>query len=817
MSWKHLGGSARVALLALVLALGVGTRAQARAGAPTCSPKGPDASFALGAQALTGPAGTDVYATVTSLAAGCPAPDVLKKVQVKALAADGSTDGISNYFDVPAAGGRGAVAPAGLSRGQRLEVTALVQTPEAVRTTVLNTETSVRLRPDLVATLVAPSRVVRKQPFAAEAKVSEIAGDTAASAVVSLYDGSQLLAAAPVSVAAGGTTTVPFASLRIPAVGSHELQVRIDNADPAELDTTNDTANAAVAVAMYNADGAVVSENAQATKIGADVLRAGGNAIDAAAAVQWALNVVEPENTGLGGGVTAVVHLADGEDFAIDGRETAPAAVTPDYFRTKTGVDRNGFGIGVPGTLRTVDYMLSHWGTMTLAQTLEPATQLAVNGAVVSQQLSTSATNRGGLYSDTAAIFRPGGKPVQAGDILRQPDLAKTFRLIAEQGPAVFYDGEIADAIVAAQQESLNGRLGGVMTRDDLKAYAVDVRSPVSVDYRGYKVESIGQSTCGGIVALQMLKMVERFPLGSDPDWGFQSPNSAQVMLEALRLSTTDRNMWMGDPRFFGPDFPMPADKLLDPRYLAQRSSLIDPHKRMATPPPGLFVGSVEPQEFVSPDHGGDTSHMSIVDRWGNVVSFTTSLADGLGTTITVPGYGFLLNDSNRNYNQVPQAGKVKRGIVDPGANDAAGGKRAMGNTAPVIVLKDGEPVLVTGAAGGAQIWPVVFQIVSNVVDFHMTVQQAVEAPRLWGDESNVFWNGAADPVSPYFSGAPAFPDATLKALAALGDPLVGARAYPQVGGAQSVAVDPNTYALSAAADPRGLVAVGAPIVLAPR
>jgi gamma-glutamyltranspeptidase/glutathione hydrolase len=333
-----------------------------------------------------------------------------------------------------------------------------------------------------------------------------------------------------------------------------------------------------------------------------------------------------------------------------------------------------------------------------------------------------------------------------------------------------------------------------------------------------------------------MLKMVERFPLGSEPGWGFQSPKATQAMLEAMRLGFADKAMWMGDnrPGFYAD---MPLAGLLSSTYLAQRSSLIDPAKRMPpNPPPGdpRGFGATAQLQAAEPEAepGGHTSHFSVIDRWGNVVSVTTTLGDGLGCTIMVPGYGFMLNDaSGRNLNQVPVAGRIKAGMVDPGANDAAGGKRGLGNVAPVIVLKDGEPVLATGGAGGAQIMPAVFEIVSDVLDFHKTIQDALNAPRIWGDENNVIWNSAADPipllsklegitpwseVPPWFAGAPAFPDTTLQALAALGDPLSGSAVYPQVGGTESIAVDPDTYALSAAADPRGLWAVGGPIVLKP-
>ncbi len=834
---RAFSGRGRVsAAVAVAVAASGAAAGAARADVPTCAAT-TDAPFALTAQALQGPTQTDVYANITSTPDGCPLPRVLKKVQVKALADDGSTASVSNYYDVEATGGVGIVNPDGLSRHERLEVTALVQTPEAVRTVVLKTETAVQLRPDLTVKLSGPSRVVRKQPFAYEATVSEIADDTGASATVSLYDGVEQLAQKRVSVPAGEATTVTFESLRIGTVATHDLLVRVSGASPAESETGNDTDTGAVAVARYDVDGAVVSENYQATEIGGEILREGGNAFDAAAAVQWALNLAEPENTGLGGGVDAIVHLANGEEWTVDGRETAPAAIDPTFYDPavygplRTNYSRNGFSIGVPGTLATMAYTLDHWGTMTLAQTLQPAIDLGEKGVVVSKQLATSINNRGKFDPDTKAIFYPNGVQKKQGDTYWNPDLVKTFRLISAEGPSVFYGGEIADAIVAAQHKSYDPGMGGVMVRDDLSSFSVDVRKPIGIDYRGYRVNTVGPSTAGGIVVLEMLKMVERFPLGTEPDWGFESRNATQVMLEAMRLGLRDQDMWMGDNR---PGFytDMPVEQLISDDYLAQRGAPIDPAKRIAPTyagDPRGYGPTDQPrgEEIESNSReGGDTSHFAVIDRWGNIVSVTTTLGDGLGSTITVPGYGFVLNDaSGRLFNATPQAGLRKlvldggvlKSIVDPGANDAASGKRALGNVAPTIVEKDGEPVLVTGGAGGAQIMPAVYQVITNVIDFHKSLEEALDAPRVGGNLSTVFWNCTADPEPPWFAGAPQFPQVTLNALTAIGDMVKKTcEPYPWVGGTESIAIDPDTYSLTAAADPRGLPAVRAPFILAP-
>ena len=257
------------------------------------------------------------------------------------------------------AGGVAKVIPDDLVRHELIEVTALVQTPDAAHTDVLRTQAVVELRPDLTATLEGPGRVVRKQPSTYEATISEVAGDTGANAFVSLYDGVELLDTVQVTVPAAGDgdRSVRVGACR-PRRRAHAARAsHRRHADRA--DTANNSDTKSVAVAMYDADGAVVSENYQATQIGAEILREGGNAFDAAAAVQWALNFAEPENTGLGGGVNALVHLANGDEFAIDGRETAPGAVTPTYYSVKKNYSRNGFSVGVPGTLRTLDYCSS--------------------------------------------------------------------------------------------------------------------------------------------------------------------------------------------------------------------------------------------------------------------------------------------------------------------------------------------------------------------------------------------------------------------------------------------------------------------------
>ena len=496
--------------------------------------------------------------------------------------------------------------------------------------------------------------------------------------------------------------------------------------------------------------GLVSASHPLAAQAGAEVLARGGNAIDAAAAVQFMLNVVEPQFSGIGGGAFLMIHLArHGETFAIDGRETAPAAAAPTQFVLSgvSAADRfaiastSGLAVGVPGTVAAFDLALKRFGSIRLAEALEPAIAAAERGFVINRFLAANIAADGGrtsLQPETAALFRPGGTPLQAGDRLVQPDLAKTFRLLARHGPEVFYRGEIARAIVAAQQRSrtpVAAQGTGRMTADDLAGYRALVREPVKVDYRGWTVASMAPPSSGGLTVGQMLELVERFPIGdARQGYGFGSATTLHVMIEAMRLAFADRAVWMGDEDFV----PVPKLGLLDPAYVAARSLLINPSLRMATPPPGnplpydhriqgnktTRLPAIEAEEHKL----SHTTHFSVVDRWGNVASVTTTIEATWGTGILVPGYGFLLNNELTDFNFDP-ARNPDTG--NPGANDVAPGKRPRSSMAPTIVFKGREPLLAYGSPGGATIINSVFNTTLNLIDHGMSIQQAIDAPRL--------------------------------------------------------------------------------------
>jgi gamma-glutamyltranspeptidase/glutathione hydrolase len=760
------------ALLATALLLPAGSPAMLR-DAPLGDP------FSLSVQALLGPERTDVYLSV-SAAGGASLPTELGLVQVKVYAVGGTEHlRTETFHDVPAPDGTAHLELSGVERKQVVAVKAHAKEQDQNN---IEAQADVLLRPDLaVRGISGPARVVRRQGFAVTAEIAELAGDTGAQATVSLSDGGTVVATRAVTVEAGKSTPVSF-PLQFPNAASHTFTIAVGAATPAEANAANNNAAVAVNVAMYDVDGAVASDEEHATNVGAKILAAGGNAIDAAVAMQFVLSVTQPQNVGLGGGATVVVHLAQGEprDFAIDARETAPAATEPTQFR---GVpDSGGLVVGVPGAVRVADEMLRRWGTMTFAQTLEDAIGLAQNGFQINEALARSMENGRRCQNigqpELKAIFCPlGGHP--RGYPLVQPDLAKTLRQLAEGGADVFYTGELAPAIVEAQKR-ISIRAGskpGKMTAADLAAYRVNVEAPVFAAYRGYDVVSAAGSSSGGLVVLQTLKMLRRFPLA---EWGHLAPRTTNVMNEAMRLAFRDRGFWMGGGA-------VPVHGLLADAYTDARSALIDPDGRLPVPPPIgnpiPFDATGEPIDFDSSSERTQTSHFDVLDKWGNAVSFTSTVTDAYGSGIVVPGYGFVLNDSLSNFNADPLASPT-----NPGMNDAAPGKRAMGNTAPAIVFKNGEPFLITGSPGGATIQSVVLDVVTNVIDFGLALDPAVDAPRFYFTPPNVQSNAGV-------------PDETIAFLRNLGNTMITNIPFPQTGAGQSVEVDPSTYSVTAATD----------------
>src|SRR3989441_892542 len=492
--------------------------------------------------------------------------------------------------------------------------------------------------------------------------------------------------------------------------------------------------------------GVVAVSHPLAAEAGARMLRSGGNAIDAAAAIQFALNVVEPEFSGIGGGGFMMVHLAKGQGspFAIEGRERAPASADTTLFINPNGSNQDftpastsGQAVGVPGTLKVVATAVQRYGRKRLAETIQPAIELAENGFPVNFWLARDAADpRTSYYAETAEVFRPGGVPLRQGQILKQPDLAKTLRLIAAKGPDALYRGEIGAAIVAAQRATANGGKPGLMTMQDLADYHIVIREPIVGEYRGYRIAAMSPPSSGGLTMIQALKMVERYPLGdASAGFGFGSAKTLHVMAEAMRLAFADRSVWMGDEDFV----PVPKRGLLDPEYVQRRGDLISLTSIIPGDAPygdpWLFDSAQRPRRTMLAaaqpvSHPrGYTTHFSVVDQWGNIVSYTTTIEQGWGTGIMVPGYGFMLNneltDFRFGFNPHPHF------LGSPGANDVEGGKRPRSSMTPTILFKGREPVVAFGSPGGASIISSVFNVLINLVDHHMTLKQAIEAPRI--------------------------------------------------------------------------------------
>jgi gamma-glutamyltranspeptidase/glutathione hydrolase len=567
-------------------------------------------------------------------------------------------------------------------------------------------------------------------------------------------------------------------------------------------------------VLAVSPEGVVAVSHPAAAAAGARMLAQGGNATDAAAAVQFALNVVEPQSSGIGGGGFMLIHLAKtGETVIVDSRERAPAAASADMFAPEgmpmpfQQASTSGLSVGVPGTLRGVDTALRRWGTLSLAQTLEPAIELAEHGFRVNRFLAEDIANDGGrtrLQPETAATFRPGGVPLKEGDWLVQSDLANTLKLLASAGPDAFYRGPMAQAIVSAQQRARSelGPAGaGRMTLDDLAQYQVAIRKPLVGHYRGWTLAGMPPPSSGGLTTFQMLAMLERFPLGDTAQgYGFGSPKTLNVMIEAMRLAFADRAVWIGDDDAM----PVPQAGLMNADYLATRSALIKPESRMSTPDAGNPLPwdtlTARPRTGPVKQESPHTTHFSIVDRWGNLVSYTSTIEFTWGSGITVPGYGFLLNNELTDFNFVPSADAA---AGNPGANDVAPGKRPRSSMTPTLLFKDGKPVAAFGSPGGAAIINSVLNVTLNLIDHGMTLQQAINAPRL--SVTHAAGRVSCEGGAPFMQ--PSFNIASQDALRSLGHVGLGESGsdgcQATIGSVQATAIDLATGAHHGSADPR--------------
>ncbi|HET9864469.1 MAG TPA: gamma-glutamyltransferase [Steroidobacteraceae bacterium] len=464
--------------------------------------------------------------------------------------------------------------------------------------------------------------------------------------------------------------------------------------------------------------GMVVSAQAQATRVGVEVLKNGGNAIDAAVAVGYTLAVVYPAAGNLGGGGFMTLRLADGRRKFIDFRETAPLAAKTDMFLDAAGdvipdaSTRGWRAVAVPGTVAGLEYARETYGTMARDKLIAPAIRLAEQGFTLEQgdvDMLREATEDFRRDAPSAAIFLRDGRPFEAGDTLVQRDLARTLRNVAKRGPEGFYRGETAEALVEASRAG-----GGILTEADLSGYRARELPPLECRYRGFLIVSAPPPSSGGVVLCEILHVLEGYPLAG---YGYGSARAVHVEIEAMRHAYVDRNNLLGDPSFVR----NPVEQLLDTAYAERIRARIDPQRA---------GDSMQLKPGIEVHEGRHTTHYSIADSSGNAVAVTYTLNDWFGARVMAPGTGVLLNDEMDDFTAKSGVPNLY-GLVQGEANRIEPGKRPLSSMTPTIVLREGKPWMVVGTPGGSRIITAVALTLLNVIDYGMDIQEAVDAPRI--------------------------------------------------------------------------------------
>lgn len=479
------------------------------------------------------------------------------------------------------------------------------------------------------------------------------------------------------------------------------------------------TLHAASTPAVEAKNGMVVTSQHLASQVGTDILKMGGNAVDAAVAVGYAQAVVNPCCGNIGGGGFMTIHLADGTDTFINFRETAPAAASADMYLDKEGKvtkDASLYGYlaaGVPGTVLGMDSAQKKYGKLTRQQVMAPAIKLAREGFVLTRadtDILDTTVKRFRQDPESARIFlRKNGEALQPGDRLIQTDLADTLTAISEKGPDAFYQGKIPQAVEAAAKKG-----GGILTAADFANYKITETAPITCSYRGYKFVSSPPPSSGGVTLCETLNVLEGYDLKS---MGFNSAAYIHTLTEAMRHAYMDRNTFLGDPEFVK----NPIDHLLSKSYAADIRKQIVANK--ATP-------SVEVQPGMQPHEKPETTHYSIVDHDGNAVSTTYTVNGRFGAVVIAPGTGFFLNDEMDDFT-VKVGEQNLYGLVQGATNSIAPGKRPLSSMSPTLVTKDGKTFMVLGSPGGSRIITITLQTALNVIDHGMAPQEAVDAPRI--------------------------------------------------------------------------------------
>ncbi|HYM59178.1 MAG TPA: gamma-glutamyltransferase [Solirubrobacteraceae bacterium] len=496
--------------------------------------------------------------------------------------------------------------------------------------------------------------------------------------------------------------------------------------------------------------GAAATVDPLATRAAIDVLRSGGNAVDAAVAAAGVLGVVEPYSCGIGGGGFMTVYSArDHKVHTIDSRETAPAKMNANSFAGLATFENqrvSGMSVGVPGTVRAWQKALDEFGTWPLHRVLRPGVRAAERGFVVDQTFFDQTDEAKAIFADfpaTAELYLdPDGTPRDVGSLIANPDLAKTYRLLAHDGPDAFYSGTLAQAVVEAVKHppvragAARTARPGVMELSDLAGYKALDRDPTHITYRGLDVYGMAPPSSGGSTVGEILNILEGYDLGSLP-----RERALHLYLEASRYAFADRNAWVGDPAFFD----VPLAGLLSDSFAAERRAVITEQAATSPVPAGDPRDDPKPSAdgSASATHVGSTTNLTVTDASGNVVDYTFTIEQTGGNGMVVPDYGFLLNNELTDFNLNPD------GTSPASANQVAGGKRPRSSIAPTIVLRDGKPFLALGTPGGASIITTVAQLLIDRVDFGLALPDAIAAPRLSQR------NGATTQTEAEFLGAP--------------------------------------------------------------
>ena len=471
---------------------------------------------------------------------------------------------------------------------------------------------------------------------------------------------------------------------------------------------------------VFGKQGMVASEQELATQVGVEILQQGGNAVDAAVAVGFALAVVLPNAGNIGGGGFMVLHDGkSGENFTVDFREMAPSKASRDMYLDEQGNVVDGkslythFAVGVPGTVAGMEYALKKWGSLPLEKVIAPAIKLAEEGFIVSNTLAATLqeeTETLGKWESSKKIFFKNDRPLVAGERLVQADLANSLRQIAQQGAKAFYEGEIAQKIVAEMEKH-----NGLITLEDMKGYQSVERKPIVGEYRGYKIVTMPPPSSGGIHLVQILNMLENYSL---VDSGSNSAETIHYLAETMKLAYADRSEYLGDPDFVK----IPVTGLTSKDYAKELIKAIDPDK--ARPAAEIKPGKPQPYE------SDQTTHYSVMDKAGNAVAVTYTLNLNFGSGIVAEGTGILLNNEMDDFSAKPGVANAC-GVIGGDANAGEGKKRPLSSMTLTLVLKNDKPWLVTGSPGGARIITTVLQSILNTIDHGMNPAEAIVTPRV--------------------------------------------------------------------------------------